>query len=351
MFNRKNAGRFALGVALVVVSWGVLTWLFSPPQLPIQKPGVVERLLRMAPDTKEETRRYLYVDGNDRRLEVVFTDGCVGLREKDENGVITTLAERRKDGGTLLYAVDDKLQVKRIVLLDKRGNLVSLDTVLGPEAYKREWFWPDGKTRRAILEVSKGREKFTVFDEKGAKRFEDLEVATDEQSDPETPQYYGGRKVTVETYTVYNGAATPKYAQTAGVSSTTYGYPGSTPPEVVIESVEEYEPGSTTVARRITPNASVEIDSTYKHLTKVETFSNGEVRYIRYLDDKNRIVRMVEKTPEGDVTTDVSDLSTAGVEVIDPAMLKVPHTPADVKLAEAMVAGNTEMHLQRLLVP
>lgn len=345
MFNRKNVGRLALGVALAVVGWGLLTWLLSPPRLPLQTPGVIDRLQRMSPDTKEDTRRYLYIDGKDRRLEVVFSDGCVGLRVKDENGAITQLAERKKDGSTLLYEVDGKLQLKRIVLLDKRGNLFSVDTVLGVDSYKREWYWPDGKTLRAVLEVGEKREVFSMYDEKGAKRFDDIEENTDD--DPEGGYRYG-RKQTVQTFTVYNGAKTPRFVQKVS-SEFNYGNPQQ--PETQIESVDEYESGSTILARRITPKSSVTIGWETKKLTKVEVFSNGELRFTRYLDDKNRIVRMVEKTADGEVTTDVQDIATAGVEAIDPIMLQSPETPADLKLAEQMVAGNADMHLQRLLVP
>jgi hypothetical protein len=274
----------------------------------------------------------------------------VGLRGKDENGVLTKLAERKKDGALVLYSLDDKLQLQGVILLDKHGNLFSVDAVLNKDRYKRTWYWPDGKTIRAVLDVSSERESFTVYDEAGGKRFEDLEVTTDEEVDPELPPYYNnGRKQTVQTFTVYNGSPTPKYTQTVGRSYSYNGYGGQ--PEVVIESVDVYEPGSTTVARRITPKVTKQIGSEYKTVTKVETFLNGEVRYVRYLDEKNRILRMVENTPGGEVVTDVADVSTAAVEPLDAAMLQSPETPADLKLAEAMVAGNTDMHLQRLLVP
>jgi hypothetical protein len=251
-----------------------------------------------------------------------------------------------------VYEVDEKLVLKSITALRKNGKLFSTDLVIGANAFKRVFYAEDGKTPRAVLEVSEDREVFTVFDDKGAKRYEDVEETFENDNGGEYGPYgeYGQQRKTTQTFNVYNGAAAPRYTQTAG-QNFQYGPYGGGQPETVIETVDEFEPGSTIVARRITPRSSVAIAGKYENLTKVEVLdAKGEVRFVRYLDDKNRIIRMVDKSRSPEVVTDIA-AKDAAVEEIDPALLKSPETPADLKLAEQMVAGNTDMHLQRLLVP
>jgi len=344
--NKKKLMLRVAGITAVLAVFAAAGWYLLRPTLPLQQPGRVERLTRMPPDTKEDTRRYLYIDGKDRRMEVVFADGCRGLREKDENGKITRLLERKKDGTVLVYDVDEKLSVKSITVYRKNGKLFSVDIVIDANSFKRVWFAEDGKTPLAMLETGEHREVFTTYDAKGNKRYEEI----DEETDGENNQYgyeYGGGRQQRMSYLVYNGAKMPKYRQTAG-QNFNYG-PQGNQPEVQIELTEEFEPGSMLVARRIS-SESIQVNGKYETLIKVEVLVNDEVRYVRYLDKQFRIVRMVDKTQSPEEVTNI-DPASAAVDTIDPALLKSPDTPADFKLAEKMVEGNKDMHLQRLLVP
>lgn len=337
--------RFMIAVALLWL--GMLALYLTKRPLPVQQPGLVEQLQRMPPDTGEVSRHYLYIDGKDRRMTVTFQDGSFGLREKDEEGRITALTERKKDGTTVVYDVGDKAELKSITTYRKNGKAFSVHIALGEKSYRRVFFADDGQTPRGILEIAENRQAITLFDAKGAKRYTQVAETVASADQPEYDWDEDGEWESSLYFDVYDGASKPRYRQFV-TQKMSYG--SGAQPQLVLDRVEVFESGTSIVSRRITPGASVQIGNTTRSLTQVEVLSNGQVRFVRYLDDNNRIIRMVDKTKSPPEVTDVND-ADATVEEIDPLWLTFPETPADEKLAQQMVSAYGELNLERLLVP
>lgn len=334
--------RFMIAVALLWL--GMLALYLTKRPLPVQQPGLVEQLQRMPPETTEVSRHYWYIDSKDRRMAVTFQDGSFGLREKDEDGRITWLTERKKDGTTVVYELSDKAELKSIATYRKNGKMFSLHIALGEKSYKRVFFADDGQTPLGILDIAENWQTITLFDAKGAKRY--LQMAETNAAESEYYWDEGGETESSLYYEVYGGSPKPLYRQYI-TQKMSYEYGAE--PQLELDSVVVFEAGTSIVSRRITPGASVTVGNTTRTLTQVEVLSNGEVRFVRYLDESNRIVRMVDKTKSPEEVTDVSE-ADATVEEIDPQWLTFPETAADQKLARQMVA-NAELNLQRLLVP
>ena len=328
------------------------------------KPGVEEQLVRMTPDTGEETRRYLKIDGKERKLEVYFTDGCIGIREKDEAGRITTLKELKKDGTSLTYELSDKSELRKINVFRKNGTLHSTEELTDKGGTMAVLYQEDGVTLKAKLEVADSRTIFTVYDGEGHRLFEEIQetrMVTNNSYDPYGYYGYGyGQSMeTILTYLIYDGAASPLYRQTYKqdynpyrYSYGPYGYPyGGGGQEWKLESVEEFEEGSQQVSRKICPDKALPLHVFLeKKVTEVTVFTNGIETMVRYLDEQFRIVRLEDKTKSPSVITDVPE-ADAVVEEIDPARLKSPMTDKEKKLKEQVQAGPADAHVQRMLVP
>lgn len=331
---------FAAAAVTAVLFWQVLVTI-SAGKVKTDKPGVEETLYRMPPKTGEETRRYLRVDGKERRLEVVFQDGCTGLRVKDENGKITLLSERKKDGSTLIYSLNDKAAVQSVSVFRKTGTLQTREVMTGPKSGIGEIYYEDGITLRARLEVTEAQYVFTTFDEKGRKRYEKSE-GQEEGNDEYGP--YGPKRPSM-TYLIYNGSATPLYRQV--LQSEQY-YGGNQQP-LKLGYVEEFDEGSMQVVRRITPSKSLYIGFTFEAFTEVVVLTDGKETSVRYLDKWLCIKRIVDKTKTPELVTDISDPKVK--EQVDVSRLQSPETPADLKLFAEVQAGATDAHMERMLAP
>jgi len=339
----------ASAVSLVLAVAVVALWCLSGGDpVKVYKPGREEELLRMDAKTGEETRRYTRQDGKEVKLEIVFQDGCVGVREKSPAGVTIAMSEQHKDGTRTVYDLDDKGTATGVTILRKDKKKLMQETLLSEGI--RNLFREDGETLLASLLVTKNRTVVTLYDEQGRKRYEEVDEQMEGFGDMSGEEGEGGGSRTSITYIVYNGATTPVYRLTMEEiwDDEEGGRSGQPDNDLKVAMMEEFHEGSWKVSRRIIPGRTI-LGSQYITVTEVAVLSDGKEQFVRYLDDQMRIIHMVDKTKTPEVKLDI-DAKTAAKEEIDQTRLKSPATEADIKVMEQVMQGPTDSHLQRLLV-
>lgn len=354
---RKSAILLIAGLCAVGLGICLSILINSGPS--VYKPGRIEDLLRMPPETGEVSRRNVKVDGVVRETEIVFQDGCVAEKKfdataADGTSILTTAKETLPDGTYINYTfnTDGKTVTSRQVF--RKDHTRYSETVWTVQNKVSRLFFEDGEAVRAVLEGTAVGNVYTfvVYNEHGGKIYEEVEkyeVVQNKEGENEQQPDSGPRK-TFLTYTVFNGATNPAYRQSWVINHYEGGEEddGQNPE---LEQLEEFHEGTSLVQRTIAFGSSLDLNGQWETVTTVTVLSDkGTARFVRYLDSELRILRTVDKTVNPEQVMDNKALG-APKEEIDLTRLQSPQSETELALKRIALSGPEHTHLNRLLIP
>lgn len=368
----------ALYVVLVLAALAALSLHQTASRQPGRSKALPrEVLLRMQPDTGEESRRHIEVGGLLRQTYIYFNDGCSALKTYDCTGsdgkpLLAWARENHPDG---TYAIYKFKQDGKSVLTTTQFAKTGVKLLESGDDFACTFF-PDGHAVHYALTGSETRYVFTVFKEDGSKMYEEVYEEKKEQSSSNQPDDASsggsegeGRQHNISlTFTVFNGSDTPVFRQHWAIER--YGPRGSgSSQEPRLELLEEFVPGTWLVTRTIAPGTALEIfGKTETVMTVTKIGEKGTPRYVRYVSDKLRVLRSIDKSVSPEVTTDYVKKGFADeqnpvesilivspdapLEPLDSARLQSPETEVELAVKNLLGGGEQQhSHLPRILVP
>lgn len=354
-----------LGLVLVATASVGLSYLHWSGKTRFQS-KIVEELHGMPENTGEESRRHVRVDGLIRRTDIVFKDGCVVRKllagtAADGSAVLTEAIEIRQDGSKVVYKfeADGKTPSSR-TQYRKDGTRYSVFRKEG-NANVCRFYHEDGRTLRGVFRPNSNGYEFTTYDSAGEKLYDEVrrvEAPPPPQGQENTGEENAGHEPSGQptkihlTYTVFNGGAYPLYRQTWLNEYYSEGgegqYEGS---NASLEMLEEMHQGTTLPLRQFVFGAYTTVGDSSFSATVVTVFgSNGQGAYVRYLDDKRRIRRTVDKTVTPELTTDIKE-SEAVQETLDESRIASLDDEQSMTMKQEAASGGDHSHLDRILLP
>ncbi len=294
--------------------------------------------LRHRTHETENARTYTFVDGFVRKVEIRFADGAVGYRyldrtTSDGKPKLSACEEIHEDKTRYSFELGDDGFPVVTIAYDKNGLMVYKETYAAGKL-KRVFLGKDGLTVLATLELLKdgGYTYVACEGSAGSERTVYEEQYREYQEDEE------GGSTRVTTYTVFDGARTPRYRQVWLRDQQSASTDGT------LERLEFFSDGGAQVAQRITfaQDGTVAV----RVLDK-----DDNVTAIRNLSAEGRLVSIVTDPTKTPPVTFVMPSDTGISEAIEQVHRRKPGTEAMHKLLfDALSSGAGYHHLDRLLV-
>jgi hypothetical protein len=323
--------------------------------------GLVEELHGMPPESAEESRRYLKVDGVVRRTEITFKDGCLarklfGGTTADGKPILTEAIEIRPDGSQVVYKFEADGTTPHSRTQYRKDQTRYCESIKEADQYVHHFYYEDGNSLLAVFRPNPLGYEFTAYNSKGGKLYDEVcwkEIPPPKpegQSGDQEPS--GTMTKTYFTFTVFNGNANPLYRQhwfNENYSEAGEGeYEGSNPS---LQKLEELHEGTALPQRQLVFDVYTQIGDTSLNTTVVTIFGeNGKEKFVRYLDSDRRIRRMVDKTVQPELTRDIKE-DEAVKEELDETRLAPLDDEQSMRLKQEALAGGDHSHLDRILLP
>lgn len=304
------------------------------------KPAPVKELM-----SGQEIRHNVVIEGVLREQTISFPDGCVAVKKLDataSNGssILTEAREFWPDGRLTVYtfAADGKtVATTEVYRKDK-----TLHSRVVAATSTTTFYFEDGVAILATYEANSAGNRFVLYHRTGGIIYEQFTIPAEEGMMEQT------------RFTVFNLNVLPLYSQVWTVDHSSDEGEGDGDP--LLELLTEFHPGTSIVDRKLAFGKTIQVkgendkDKDLK-VTEVTVFDgSAKVRMVRYLDEENRILRMIDKSTTPETVLDIQPTVDSAREWIDSSHLEAPATPLGNSLIAQAVSG-PQTHLSQLLIP